>query len=183
MGLRNTVMGILLVFLLLGVSVQSASSVFGAPLVADTDRDGIFDDEDNCPLVENPAQKDSDDDGLGDACDQIDNNVAERSLENALRILTRELRAAEGNLEFMKDHTAETTLSKNLNHAGELKKTVMEIERKALLSAEKADMIEHVDYQRQFEELAENAKALKYEIDDFIEGLFQPYHQQLAEAE
>ena len=37
----------------------------------DTDRDddGIPNNEDNCPSVQNIKQKDSDDDGIGDSCD------------------------------------------------------------------------------------------------------------------
>jgi hypothetical protein len=35
----------------------------------DTDEDEITDDIDNCPLVSNPDQTDTDDDGIGDACD------------------------------------------------------------------------------------------------------------------
>ena len=35
----------------------------------DPDNDGIFDPADNCPNVYNPDQKDSDGDGIGDACD------------------------------------------------------------------------------------------------------------------
>jgi len=35
----------------------------------DTDKDGVNDDTDNCPDVPNPDQKDTNNDGVGDACD------------------------------------------------------------------------------------------------------------------
>ena len=35
----------------------------------DTDGDGIPDDEDNCPMEDNPDQENEDGDGMGDACD------------------------------------------------------------------------------------------------------------------
>jgi len=38
----------------------------------DTDEDGLLDDEDNCPLSPNPDQRDSDMNGVGDACDDAD---------------------------------------------------------------------------------------------------------------
>ena len=38
-------------------------------IAVDTDGDGIWDDDDNCPFDYNPDQKDSDHDGKGDVCD------------------------------------------------------------------------------------------------------------------
>jgi len=37
----------------------------------DSDSDGVFDESDNCPNVANPAQSDSDNDNVGDACDPV----------------------------------------------------------------------------------------------------------------
>ncbi len=41
----------------------------------DTDADGILNSQDNCPLIANPDQLDSDGDGLGDLCDACPHNV------------------------------------------------------------------------------------------------------------
>ena len=40
----------------------------------DTDQDGIPDEQDNCPNVPNSDQLDSDDDDIGDACDDDSDN-------------------------------------------------------------------------------------------------------------
>ena len=41
------------------------------PTKIDTDKDGIVDAEDNCPLVPNPEQEDADASGYGDACEAL----------------------------------------------------------------------------------------------------------------
>lgn len=55
--------------LLLAGALACSNSV----LVPDADGDGVADVDDNCPLVSNPAQVDSDGNGVGDAC-QDDND-------------------------------------------------------------------------------------------------------------
>lgn len=37
----------------------------------DSDGDGIYDDDDNCPTTSNPSQADCDGDGIGDVCDSF----------------------------------------------------------------------------------------------------------------
>lgn len=47
------------------------SSTVATPPSTDTDADGIADNVDNCPLIANPDQTDSNHNGKGDACDPI----------------------------------------------------------------------------------------------------------------
>src|SRR5262249_58151326 len=50
-------------------STPAPAAVRYAPLNIDSDQDGVVDCIDNCRLVANPDQSDSDGDGTGDACD------------------------------------------------------------------------------------------------------------------
>ncbi len=57
-----------------GFYAWDVSAYFGAIYVfqVDDDEDGVVDDEDNCEDEPNEDQTDSDGDGLGDACDEVD---------------------------------------------------------------------------------------------------------------
>lgn len=53
-----------------GLSADLEQALGLDPLLGDTDGDGVDDSRDNCPLIRNRAQTDSDADGLGHPCDQ-----------------------------------------------------------------------------------------------------------------
>ncbi len=56
---------------------NNTSSVTVTERIIDADSDGVRDTTDNCPNNANPDQADKDGDGLGDACDTIDNRDAD----------------------------------------------------------------------------------------------------------
>ncbi len=56
---------------------NNTSSVTVRERIIDADSDGVLDTTDNCPNNANPDQADKDGDGLGDACDTIDNRDAD----------------------------------------------------------------------------------------------------------
>lgn len=52
-----------------GLSNEQEVEIGTSPINPDSDADSVLDGEDNCPLAGNSSQKDQDEDGLGDDCD------------------------------------------------------------------------------------------------------------------
>src|SRR5215831_15380876 len=72
-------------------------SVPGIQCVVDTDNDGVDDARDNCPTVANPDQKDTDNDGIGDACDKdIDNDGVLNAQDNCPTVANPDQRDDDG---------------------------------------------------------------------------------------
>ena len=67
-----------------------ADSITPQILESDIDEDGIIDSEDNCPEIYNPEQMDSDENGIGDACDLGYLHQKIQSLESQLADLVQQ---------------------------------------------------------------------------------------------
>jgi hypothetical protein len=58
--------------------------------------DGWIDSEDNCPNVFNPLQEDGDDNGVGDACEDLDGDGAVNAWDNCPSISNSRQRDTDG---------------------------------------------------------------------------------------
>ncbi len=66
---RSILQSLFLIITMLSLVIFISCTKDEDPPSIDTDKDGIVDEEDNCPLVSNPDQEDSDNDGIGDVCE------------------------------------------------------------------------------------------------------------------
>jgi hypothetical protein len=73
------------------------------PTFADRDGDGIEDLLDNCPTTSNPDQQDSDEDGIGDACEPVLGDLdGDRNVDDTDRsIIMGALRACRGSAKYV----------------------------------------------------------------------------------
>jgi len=55
-------------------SLRIDTSIELIPTVEDSDQDGVPNDQDNCPLANNPDQEDSNSNGIGDICEDVDDD-------------------------------------------------------------------------------------------------------------
>ena len=62
---------------------NSNESVISLIFAADKDGDGVEDELDNCPSIANSDQRDTDNDGEGDACDSDDDNDGVEDVDDA----------------------------------------------------------------------------------------------------
>lgn len=70
-GWQRVFVGGLLAFVLSCQGDDDKLTVVGQPLLDDKDGDGVIDEEDNCPEMENADQVDADLDAIGDVCDPL----------------------------------------------------------------------------------------------------------------
>ncbi len=72
-------------------------TIAGVQCVVDSDNDGVDDARDNCPTVANVDQKDTDNDGIGDACDKdIDNDGVLNAQDNCVKDANADQRDDDG---------------------------------------------------------------------------------------
>lgn len=180
MILKKLLVTLLLVFLLTGFVMPTLTSA--APLVGDSDRDGIPDDEDNCPEIANNNQSDSDNDGIGDVCDdskandrddergdngddneEVINELNEEAarLEADLNKAERAYRNAVIDLEGNPDNRVEGDAVRRLTGLSILTELlIVEVER----GLEEARAIENAQLIERFEDLLDSAETLRENI-------------------
>jgi len=78
--MKNKITYILFLAFVLIFSVKCSKSTVDF----DSDNDGVLDNQDNCPLIANPNQEDMDNNGIGDVCDEIENNNILSPCENGM---------------------------------------------------------------------------------------------------